>query len=320
MQVTFLGTGAAEGYPAIWCRCERCAIARSRGGPNLRFRSSILVNDDLLVDPGPDLVASSIRHGLDLADVQAILITHLHDDHVDPMALYWRATGFAVPPLPEALVVGTAPTLRRLHDRKGVPLSDTSTRTRRHVASAGDRLVISTGGPHPVDPRARPERTLSRSGVPETGPARRYEVAVVPASHAGDDEDAAFFAIRQVTGPETDGRHGGDAPAVLYATDTGPFSERAWEILDDLGRDGWRYDTVIIDSTHGTGKPGTAHMNVGQVAWHHDELARRDLCRRGARRMAHHFSHNGTPPHEDLVAHLAPTGIVPSYDGLVIDA
>ncbi len=320
MQLTFLGTAAAEGYPAIWCRCERCVVARARGGPNLRFRSSVLVNDDLLVDPGPDLVAASIRLGLDLANVQGVLITHLHDDHVDPTALYWRAPGFAVPPLPEALVVGTAPSLRRLHDRNGVPLNADATRMRLHVATHGERLEVRTGGPHAVDPRARPERSLSASGIPATGPSRHYEVIVVPASHAGPDDEASFFAIRQVLGPEAEGRTGGDAPAILYATDTGPFSAGAWAVLEGLGAAGWRYDTAIIDGTLGLGNPGTAHMNLDQVARQHEELERRGLLRPGARRMAHHFSHNGTPPHEELVAHLAPMGIVPSYDGLTIDA
>lgn len=320
MRVTFLGTAAAEGYPAIWCRCERCAIARSRGGPNLRFRASVLINDDLLIDPGPDLVAASIRHGLDLGDVQAVLITHLHDDHVDPTTLYWRAPGFAVPPLPEAVVVGTAPSLKRLHDRNGVPLSTAATRLRLHVAKHGERIEVSTGGKHPVDPRAKPERTNIPGGTPITGPARRYEVVVVPASHAGPTDEASFFAIRQVLGPEAEGRHGGDAPAILYATDTGPFSDAAWDLLHQLGDAGWRYDTAIIDATLGTGGPGTSHMNLDQVAWHHDELARRELMRHGGRRMAHHFSHNGTPPHEELVAHLTPLRIVPSYDGLSLDA
>ena len=31
MKLTFLGTAAAEGYPALWCRCERCTTARERG-------------------------------------------------------------------------------------------------------------------------------------------------------------------------------------------------------------------------------------------------------------------------------------------------
>ena len=34
-----------------------------------------------------------------------------------------RGLSSAVPPLPEALVVGTGPSLRRLHDRNGVPLA-----------------------------------------------------------------------------------------------------------------------------------------------------------------------------------------------------
>ncbi|MGH2371237.1 MAG: MBL fold metallo-hydrolase, partial [Chloroflexota bacterium] len=100
MKLTFLGTAAAEGFPALWCRCERCTVARQRGGRNLRFRAAALVNDDLLLDAGPDIVASAIRLGVDLAPVQALLVTHPHADHLDPTIFSWRRKGFVTTTLP----------------------------------------------------------------------------------------------------------------------------------------------------------------------------------------------------------------------------
>ena len=52
MRVQLLGTGSADRWPNPWCRCASCEWARSTG--SLRDRTSALVDDILLVDPGPD--------------------------------------------------------------------------------------------------------------------------------------------------------------------------------------------------------------------------------------------------------------------------
>jgi phosphoribosyl 1,2-cyclic phosphate phosphodiesterase len=125
-----------------------------------------------------------------------------------------------------------------------------------------------------------------------------------------------FFAIRQVDGPEV----GGGSRALLYATDSGPWSEETWAALERAGQGGLRFDVTAIDSTSGLGKDSRAHMNLAQMAWHQGELRRRGLLADGARLLAHHFSHNGTPPYEELVEHLRPQGIEPAYDGMVLSA
>jgi phosphoribosyl 1,2-cyclic phosphate phosphodiesterase len=81
MNFLLLGSAAAEGYPGLFCECERCLQARAAGGKNLRFRAGALINDDLLIDFGPDLLAASHRHNLSLAKVRSVLITHFHEDH-----------------------------------------------------------------------------------------------------------------------------------------------------------------------------------------------------------------------------------------------
>ena len=50
MKFKFLGTAAAEGFPAIFCRCKACEEARLLRGKNIRTRAQALINNDLLID------------------------------------------------------------------------------------------------------------------------------------------------------------------------------------------------------------------------------------------------------------------------------
>jgi phosphoribosyl 1,2-cyclic phosphate phosphodiesterase len=59
MIVTFLGTAAANAFPEAFCKCKNCEQARALGGSSLRKRSAVLVNDDLIIDLNPDIMAAS---------------------------------------------------------------------------------------------------------------------------------------------------------------------------------------------------------------------------------------------------------------------
>jgi adenosylcobinamide kinase/adenosylcobinamide-phosphate guanylyltransferase len=90
MRVVLLGTGSADRWPNPWCTCPRCAWARDTG--THRARTSALVDDVLLIDPGPDAGAG----GTDLSRVRAVLVTHDHPDHLDPaflLAWTWAGAG-----------------------------------------------------------------------------------------------------------------------------------------------------------------------------------------------------------------------------------
>ena len=65
MKLTFLGTSAAEGFPAIFCNCEYCKEARKLGGKNIRSRSQTLINDDLLIDLPADSYWHFINNGIE---------------------------------------------------------------------------------------------------------------------------------------------------------------------------------------------------------------------------------------------------------------
>lgn len=89
MQVLLLGTGAADGIPNPFCRCATCDDHRSRG--ELRTPTSVLLDDRLLIDPGPEAPRQVTRFGRDLTGLRAILAGHAHDDHLDPAVLLHRS-------------------------------------------------------------------------------------------------------------------------------------------------------------------------------------------------------------------------------------
>ena len=41
MKIKYLGTGAAEGWPGVFCNCQHCREAREKGGKNICTRSSV---------------------------------------------------------------------------------------------------------------------------------------------------------------------------------------------------------------------------------------------------------------------------------------
>jgi phosphoribosyl 1,2-cyclic phosphate phosphodiesterase len=134
MRLTFLGTGGSEGYPAAFCDCPRCARARALGGPNLRRRSSLLVDDALLIDLGPDVVAALQATSRSLARLSTVLITHLHDDHFLPITLKYRRRNYVAGDLPTLAVLGSPPSLARLQT---VPFSFEELRLEPGVANPG---------------------------------------------------------------------------------------------------------------------------------------------------------------------------------------
>lgn len=80
MQLTLLGTGTSMGVPQIGCECATC---RSDDPRDHRTRTAALISHGgttLLIDTPPELrlqlLAAQVR------DIDAVLYTHLHADHV----------------------------------------------------------------------------------------------------------------------------------------------------------------------------------------------------------------------------------------------
>lgn len=76
MKLRFLGTGAAD-----WT----LEVTDAKG--NHRYFSSAVVNDDLLIDPGPHIFLAAEKFGIDLSKVKYIINTHPHSDHLNSESL-----------------------------------------------------------------------------------------------------------------------------------------------------------------------------------------------------------------------------------------
>lgn len=80
IRVEILGTGTSTGVPVLNCTCDICTSPDDR---DKRLRCSVYVQAGgvhLLIDTGPDFRQQAFRSGI--KQVDAVLITHHHFDHV----------------------------------------------------------------------------------------------------------------------------------------------------------------------------------------------------------------------------------------------
>jgi len=83
VHIKFLGTGAAEGIPAINCDCAHCTRARNEGGKLVRERNAILFSlpgYELLIDCAPDI--RSLINKYHITRLDGILATRSRYDHM----------------------------------------------------------------------------------------------------------------------------------------------------------------------------------------------------------------------------------------------
>lgn len=192
MKITYYGTAAAEGMPALFCYCDHCERARKAGGKNIRTRSQALVNDDLLIDFPPDTYLHVLSYGLNLRDITNILITHAHSDH-----LYSCDLEFVRPPY--AHRKPDAEPITVYSSRKSAkPIIDAMYECNNFAKGALNQRVFSDF---------------------ETLRIGKYDVTALPANHA-KHLDPYIYAI-------SDGEK-----SLLYGHDSGWFLPETWEYLE----------------------------------------------------------------------------------------
>lgn len=79
-RLRFLGTGTSAGVPILGCMCDVC---RSTDSHDKRLRTAALLETRearILIDAGPDIRQQLMP--LDFYPLDAILLTHIHYDHV----------------------------------------------------------------------------------------------------------------------------------------------------------------------------------------------------------------------------------------------
>ena len=95
MELTYLGTAAAEGFPAVFCNCKYCNEAKKLKGKNIRTRSQAIINNDLLIDLPADTYSHFLNNDIDGDKIKFLIVTHSHQDHFYPEELTMRNGTFA---------------------------------------------------------------------------------------------------------------------------------------------------------------------------------------------------------------------------------
>ena len=282
MIITFLGTAAANAFPEAFCSCHNCERARALGGPSLRKRSAVLINDDLLIDLGPDIMTASFMHRRSLAGVRYCLQTHAHADHLDVSHFLSRSPEYGVVDAPRLHFYASPATVQRaaqLLERDCAPASLLD-------PAVGERLNLEI---HQIE-------ALQSFAV---GP---YRVTALPANH-DPLVDPLLFAV------EADGR------SIFYGTDTATLPEETWRAFH---RHRLRFDVVILDHTYGPDEPGSDHLNAWQFIDHVARMREEGLLADNARAFATHIAHEGNPAHPELADFAARHGYEIAYDGLTV--
>ena len=280
MRITVLGTGAATGMPLAFCRCDVCQRSRLLGGRNLRKRSSIVINDELMVDLGPDSVAACNLYGVDAAGIRYLVQTHSHSDHFDAGHFVTRWSEYAVENPAHLEIVcsqGTANGMNRwIHRNENIDLFD-----RHWQRDLNYNLNIVRHG--------------------ETLRTGDYSITAIDSKHDASEESLIYII-------SCAGRN------ILYGTDLLELDENAWEILRRF-----KLNVVFLDRTYGRGCNAGGHLDAGMVSEYVRRMHDLGITDSNSRLFATHISHEGNDIHDVMEAEAVKNGYHIAYDGMCLE-
>lgn len=279
MRYRFLGTGAAEGWPAMFCQCPTCRkVQQLGGGPNYRTRAGGLIDEDLLIDLSPDIFYQRQLYNLDLGKVNNCLITHPHSDHFHVQSLEMRLTPFAhyEHPVPKLGVWGDQTVIDYMESMKQREIYNLYDAVEPHLVKPFDQLELD------ADTR----------------------VLVLPAKH--DDRFGCYFYLVMRGGK-----------AMIYGHDTGDFAPEALAAIRETGvvLDLVTLDCTNGPQDFPGGHMGIP-QNI-QVRDKLLDQGSADSHTRFV--ITHFSHNSGGVLHEDLVKIAMPLGFEVAYDGMLVE-
>lgn len=285
MKLTFLGTGAGEGYPGLWCECPHCSYARKHGGRNLRANSCAILDEKVLIDIGPACFDNAARFGVNPCHVTSLLITHPHEDHLYPQHLLWRETD------ERNLALSYAQKLHCGGPRfTGLPNLTVygGAFTQKLFSSMEDRFE-----------KLRMRFQRIEEGVPFD--ADGYRVTPVRGNHV-----QRGFAHSYII--EKDGR------TMLYALDTGSYDPDMEALLKK-----YVFNLIVMEGTTGLNEQYGGHMclvnNVRMLRFFQDS----GCYASDGRFVLTHMSPHWCPPHDWYESIAGQEGVTLAYDGMEIE-
>lgn len=279
MKLHYLGTGAAERVPAIFCHCAICDHARKVGGHDVRTQTQAIVDDgQLLIDFPGDSYLHALRDGVDFSDMTELLITHWHSDHLYAEDLALRMRGYGQN-LTAPLNVYVNPFVQQFYDR-AFELEERTDDTRilRHTFHNGEPFM-----------------------------AGAYKVWPIAAEHGHRQGDCTIYVIQ-----------GPDGKTMLWTHDCALFSETMYKDLVATGVR-LDYISLDCNNQNLQSGPGAPHMSWTDDQVVLKRLRELGLMDDDTRVVLNHFSHNSGMTHDEMVALVAPFGIEVAYDGMTVE-
>lgn len=288
VEIVFLGTGASEAIPCPFCRCDYCSQARRSGGKDIRTRSSLRLGPQHQIDFAPDAVWQLANNNLDVFDLEHLLITHTHEDHLALGELMTRECAVPPPDRPVYLYMNKR-------------------------AAAWVRSAVSALRP------GMSEQMWVRLGmlysIVETDYyqpflAGQLQVTPIKANHRafGPDEDAQNYLIRLP-----------DNQILLYAVDTGWYGDETWDFLSQ-----YSVDILIMEATFGgrtdRGLHPGGHLDAASYLLMVEKMSALGVIDHATRLYATHINHKHTLLHDDLQQYFDRSDhpITVAWDGLKI--
>lgn len=279
MKITMLGT-AAIGYPLTFCNCDNCKEARIKRGKSIRKRASVLINDDLLIDLGPDTQTAMTMYEKDMGRVKYLLQTHIHTDHYDEGLLCARIPYMAMYNHPKLEIYAHPNCLKIMSDR---------------VNQYENADIISEEGSKKLKVHSN---IINAGDVVEFG---NYKVKAIETTH-DIKNGALLYVINQ------------DNKNIFYATDTPALTENALAQLKGI-----RLDVVIMDHTFGNVDYSFSHLNEKLFIEQINILKAIGCVDKNTKVYGTHISHDGMSYHEKVEQRAISNGYHIAYDGLEID-
>lgn len=283
MKITYLGTGAAEGVPAMYCKCEACKELRLRGEREYHTRSQLLIDGELGIDFPPDAYYHSLRFGVALEEIAYLLITHSHMDHFYAHDFILRGYKYAK---------GVSRPLEIFGNEEMEKVFDECTK-RELRPEVREKITVKT---------VQPFQPFS------FGEQGEYTAVALKAQHS-KTETAYVYLVKK------------NGVSYLHLSDTGRLPMETLNFLEDYFKPtGKSVGLVTFDCTFlfDTAGEVSRHMGLRDNAVMKEELLCRGVVNQETKYVITHFSHNSEPFKENLAKAEKEYGFIAAYDGMEI--
>ena len=279
MKITILGT-AAISYPFPFCNCNNCKLARIHKGKSIRKNSSILINDDLLIDLCSDVPIAMDMYNKDMGKIKYLFQTHTHYDHFSEYLLVNRIENGIDKRLNKLEIYSHPKCFEYIHKKilnyENIDIFTEEGRKKLNIninnMNKGDKVSFGT-----------------------------YQVKAIETEH--DLENGSLLYVITENNKN-----------LFYATDTNALTDNALNQLSE-----YKLDIVIMDHTYGNVNNTNSHLNENLFLEQISKLKKLNIIDEQTLIYGTHISHVGLSYHE-LIEELAiKKGYHIAYDGMELE-